>query len=92
MAIDLDKIEKGYAEAMLRKYNYQLERFKDVFDNPKINTGGMHVNIYANRIELVAGFGSSQAHNLTNEDAKHILNIIRMSIEDRIKKFEGNGK
>lgn len=92
MAINLDEINRNYSEAMLRKYQYQRERFSDVFDNPSMERGGMHINIYAGRIELVPGFGCNEAHNISNEDARHILNIIRMSIEERIKKFEGNGK
>lgn len=90
MAINLDEIERGYAEAMLRRYRYQLEQFSSVFSEPSDNVGGMHVNMYAGRIELASGFGTSEAHNLSNEDARNILNIIRMSIEDRIDKFEGN--
>lgn len=89
MAIDLDAIERGYREAMLRKYESQMKHFEDAFKDSAHNIGGMHISIRVDgQITLKPGVGRNPAHNITNQDAKHILNIIRMSIQDRIDKFK----
>jgi len=90
MAINLDEIERGYAEAMLRKYKYKLEQFSSVFSEPSNNVGEMHIRVHEGGIEFRKGIGTKDHQNISNEDARNILNIIRMSIEDRIDKFEGN--
>lgn len=88
MAINLEEIERGYAEAMYKMYSRQLESFKQVFNNPAVERGGMHISFGDNgSITLKPGFGPNNSHNICNSDAEHILNIVRMSIEDRIKKF-----
>jgi len=89
MAINLDEIERGYAEAMLKKYSRQLEAFKHAFENEATQVGGMYIQMHkSGAITLIPGFGPNNSHNVCNDDARNILNIIRMSIEDRIKKFE----
>lgn len=94
MAINLDEIERGYAEAMHKKYSAQLNRFEEVFqDNPMIEVGGMHIVLNDDgSVLLKPGFGHSGSHNISNRDARHILNIIRMSIKERKDKFDQGEK
>ena len=93
MGIDLKKIEREYAKGMLDKYNKQMERFKDVFENPNMDRGGMNITLTnEGDVVLRAGFGANNTYNISNNDARNILNIIRISIQDRIDKFTEDEK
>jgi hypothetical protein len=89
MAINLEEIERGYAEAMYKKYSAQLEAFSEVFENPGFDRGEMHISLGKDgSITLAPGVGKSDCHNISNQDARNILNLIRISIRERRDKFQ----
>ena len=93
MAISIEEIQLEYAKIMHSKYSEQLKSFDDVFNSDGHLNGGMHIILSPGGvISFKPGFGSEGSHNISNSDARSILNIIRMSIAERKQKFEKYGR